>query len=531
MGPSILREEIMYRVALVSPPYGDGGKSIRPLGLMAIHSFLSERFGDAIEVQLLDYSDCPRDDHHLLDEDGVAAFDVVGLCAYSTNFPIVRDWALELKRRNPKVKTVVGGPHPTALPIHIADKHRDAFDFVVRGEGERPMAAIVEALMTGGRLPRVPGVVYRDALGLVAIGTTDPVPDLNTVPPPLAPVRSPYSREMEYVDWKDGRKRNAVAMTTSRGCPFACTFCSIRASDSKWRAVGAARLGDWVAAAREQDPTVEHVYFMDADFLIDKKRVVAIGEMFASRHPGVTWSFSARVDDLARLGEPALARLAKQGLRFVEIGFESGSQAMLDLLGKHVSVKENYDAVAMLRRLDLDMLIDFILFVPDETPEQLRESVTFLREAGLSEYMPFDHLFTSLFQYPGTPLRVHYEKIFGEFSLDELPEPDELFVHPGTKRIFKHFMRDFAPIAGRVKGLSTTVEEAAERLARSRRDVAQVLRIEAVSLRHIPLLVLEQLIDNPEADSLFDAVPWLRNFEDHAARLEELCKTPHAMAA
>lgn len=521
----------MFRVALVSPPYGDGEESIRPIGLMAIHSYLVAELGAAVEIQLFDYSDCARDDYRPLDDDRLADFDVVGLCSYSTNFPIVRQWALEVKRRSPRVKTVVGGPHATALPLHIAENHRDAFDFVVRGEGERPMAALVRALMAGQRPPRVPGLVYQGPLGVVAVGTTDPVPDLNTVPPPLAPVRSPYERGMRYVDWQEGRVRNAVALTTSRGCPFSCTFCSIRASDSKWRSVKAWRLSEWITAAVAQDPTVEHVYFMDADFLIDVKRVVSIGEMFAKDHPTLTWSFSARVDDLARLGEPALRKLASQGLRFVEVGFESGSQAMLDRMGKHVKVQENYDAVAMLSRVGLDMLIDFILFMPDETPEQLRESLKFIREAGLSEYMPFDHFFTFLLPYPGTPLRTSYEEIFGKYSLDELPRPDEYFVHPGTKRIFKHFVRDFRPIADRVKSLSTTVEEAAQRSAEADRELAQMLRIEAISLRHIPYLVLERLIDAPHAETLLDAVPWLRDFDDYAARLEELCKVTHAQAA
>lgn len=521
----------MYRVALVSPPYGDGDESIRPLGLMAIHSFLIDAFGDAIDAQLYDYSDCASSDYQPLDDDHLADFDLVGLCAYSTNFPIVRRWALALKQRNPQLKTVVGGPHATALPVHIAENHHDAFDYVVRGEGERPMAAIIRALMAGQKPPRVPGIVYRGPLGLVAVGTTDPVPDLNSVPPPLAPVRSPYTRSMVYFDWKQRRARNAVAMTTSRGCPFACTFCSIRASDSKWRSVKADRLKDWIAAALIQDPSVEHVYFMDADFLIDNKRVVAIGDMLAQNYPQLTWSFSARVDDLRRLGEPALGKLAAQGLRFVEVGFESGSQEMLDRMGKHVKVQDNYYAVAMLQRLDLDILIDFILFMPDETPEQLRESLRFIREAGLSEYMPFEHFFTYLLQYPGTPLRTFYEATFGKFSLDELPPPDELFVHPGTKRIFKHFVRDFKPIAGRVKVLSTLVEEAAERAWQSDRELAQRLRLEAVSLRHVPYLVLEQLIDAPSAESLFAAVPWLQNFNDYAFQMEELCRVPAALAA
>jgi radical SAM superfamily enzyme YgiQ (UPF0313 family) len=492
---------------------------------MAIYSYLAREFGDDVELALFDLSDCADDAYDLLDRYDVASFDLVGFCAYSTNFPIVREWALQLRARGTHAKIVVGGPHATALPQHIAMHHRDAFDFVVRGEGERPMAAIIRSLLSGSRPPRVPGVVYKDPLGIVSVGTTDPVPDLNTVPTPIAPVRSPYSQEVLAFDRKEMRMRRAVPFTTSRGCPFSCTFCSIRASDSKWRSVNAERLGEWIADARVQDPTFEHVNFMDADFLIDRKRVIAIGDMFAARFPELTWSFSGRVDDLRRLGEPALAKLVTQGLRAVEVGFESGSQEMLDRLGKRVKVQENYDAVAMLQRLDLDMLIDFILFLPDETPEQLRESLTFLRRTGLTDYLPHDHFFTHLVQYPSTPLRVHYEKLFDvQFSKDVLPEPDDLFEHPGTKQIYKFFVVEFQPMAARLRRIIEAVDAAAIAFRESDAKLAQYLRIEAVSLRHLPFQVLDALIDHHEGATLLDAVPWLARFHDHIGELEALCR-------
>ena len=521
----------MYRIALVSPPYGNSSTdSMRPIGLMAISSYVAHELAGEVEIALFDYSDCHEEDFARLDEDGIASYDVVGFCAYSTNFPIVREWARAVKERSPTVKTVIGGPHATAVPTHLVEQHRDVFDFVVRGEGERPFAALVRSLVDGAPPPRVAGLLFKDPLGVVAVGTTDPVKDLNTIPVPIATVRSPYEQRLVCFDRKEKRFRNAFAFTTSRGCPFSCTFCSIRASNSKWRAVRADRLGDWIDAAIAQDPTVEHINFMDADFLIDKKRVVAIGEMFEQRHPGLTWSFSARVDDLRRLGEPALRKLCDQGLRAVEVGFESGSQAMLDKMGKHVKVEDNYFALSMLQQLDLDILIDFILFLPDETPEQLRESLTFLRNAGLTDYLPHDHLFTALVQYPATPLRTFYEELLGtKFSLDVLPDPLPLFTHPATKKIYEYFGRGFGRRTGRLREVIEQVDLAAVELRASNWRLAQYLRIEAISLRQLPYLVLEALLDAHDAGTLLDtstlveAVPWLAQFDDHLDRLEALC--------
>lgn len=515
------------RVALLSPPYGSGStNSMRPLGLIAIHSYLSRELAGEIELTLFDYSDVPETQFEYLEPLGT--YDVVGLCAYSTNFPVVLEWSRALRKQFPAVKQIVGGPHPTATAVHTASAHRQLFDFVVRGEGERPMVAILRSLIDGQPPPRVPGVLFWDEAtkSVVSIGSTDPTPKLDTVPVPLAPIVSPFPNSLECYDKRLGRMRKAFPFTTSRGCPFSCTFCSIRASDSKWRSVSAQRLGEWVAAARELDPEIEHINFMDADFLIDKKRVVAIGEMFATRHPGITWSFSARVDDLARLGEPALRILSTQGLIAVEVGFESGSQGMLDRMGKNVTVQQNYDAVAMLDRVGLDMLIDFILFLPDETPEQLQESVTFIKNAGLAEYLPHEHFFTYLTQYPSTPLRNFTEKLMNrKFSLDVLPEPDDLFIHPGTKNIFRLFMREFAPLAqGKLKSVIGRVDRAAARVKDTDRSLAQQLRLESISLRHLPILMLEALIATPNAATIEDAAPWYANVRDHLATLDSVCR-------
>jgi hypothetical protein len=142
-------------------------------------------------------------------------------------------------------------------------------------------------------------------------------------------------------------------------------------------------------------------------------------------------------------------------------------------------------------------------------------------------------------QYPATPLRTYYEELFAtKFSMDVLPDPDDLFTHPGTGKIFSYFVRDFTRLVSRRKlsALIDEVDAAAVALASRERRIAQYLRIEAVSLRHLPYLTLEALLDRHdegsllETSSLFEAVPWLAGFERHAAHLEALCRT-HTMAA
>jgi hypothetical protein len=67
------------------------------------------------------------------------------------------------------------------------------------------------------------------------------------------------------------------------------------------------------------------------------------------------------------------------------------------------------------------------------------------------------------------------------------------------------------------------VDEAAEVLSRASPRLAQRLRLESISLRHLPILVLDALIDHPDAAELTDAAPWLAELPAHLDRVLELC--------
>ncbi len=513
-----------FKIALVSPPYGPEGESMYPLGLIALKVYIDQKLGEKVQTEIFDFSDCPVNSYHYLESYNISKYDLVGLCAYSTNFPLVLDWGRQIKKLRKSTKIVIGGPHTTSLSEHIVNTYSDTFDYVIRGEGELVLEGLVESLLKDQPLPLIAGLTYKTSSGIALTGYMRPPSDLNLLPPPSSEIISPFDNNITYYDKIERRLRNAIAFTSSRGCPFRCSFCSIASTETKWRAASAETLAGWIehAKAIEKKP-IEHIYFMDADFMIQKQRVLEVGDMLASRYPEITWSFSGRVDDLKRFGEENLAKLSSQGLRFIESGLESGSQASLDRMNKKVSVQDNLDAISMLRRAGLQITVDFIMFLPDSTPNHIRENLKFILSAGLTEHLPHDHFYTYLLLYPGTPLRTYYEKSLNlNLDLDVLPQPDDLFVHEQTKRIFRLFIREFLSYRLRVQQLLLHIDVALETNSLPHL-VLQRLRIESISLRHLPFLVLEELLTSQEDDSLTDAVPWLKNFDDYVASVNELC--------
>ncbi len=125
---------------------------------------------------------------------------------------------------------VAGGPLPTCEPeTFLAD-----FDVVVRGEGEQTMAEVLAAHAAGAGLGAVPGVVVAAADGGAAVaGPPRPfAPDLDALPFPARDLL-PNAAYISH-----GRRRYGYAVTTvmsSRGCPFACEFCSNVVFGSSYR--------------------------------------------------------------------------------------------------------------------------------------------------------------------------------------------------------------------------------------------------------------------------------------------------------
>ena len=114
---------------------------------------------------------------------------------------------------------VLGGHHPTALPE--AAMQTPQVDYVLRGEGEACLPALVKALKEGRPVSEVPGIVYRGSGGALQIRAPAEIDDLDRFPlPDLTLVNHRFYRR--------GRRGTAVVVA-SRGCPMTCSYCCMGA--------------------------------------------------------------------------------------------------------------------------------------------------------------------------------------------------------------------------------------------------------------------------------------------------------------
>jgi radical SAM superfamily enzyme YgiQ (UPF0313 family) len=143
------------------------------------------------------------------------------------------------------------------------------------------------------------------------------------------------------------------------------------------------------------------VYFVDDHFLLQPKRIDAICKGIEENGIDIQWGCEGRVDSVCMEMFPAMAKAHCRTLMF---GIESGSQKMLDRLKKEQTLDEVRTAVSNAKRSGIEIVHGFfVVGLPDETEEDLRQTFEFASELPLDTFA-----FNRLCVYRGTPLWHEY---------------------------------------------------------------------------------------------------------------------------
>lgn len=361
------REDTYRKVGFILPP----------LGIAYIAAVLRDNGHD---VSIVDYN--------VTDEKtDFGKYDIVGISTDTSRYKSSLRLAKDAKDAGCTV--VMGGPHVSYRDEEVL--RTGLCDFVVREEGEQTMLELAGAIHTA-RAADVTGISYLTNGVLQrnpARGFMDNIDD-------LLPARDLLDMHAYRRLEMGGRKMTSVL--TSRGCPFACSFCcSTEFSGRRWRARSAVKVVDEVAEI------VAHygyngIAFLDDNFTLDPGRVVAICEGILQRGLDVYWWCFSRADTLLK-NEEMVARMAEAGCKYVFIGFESRHQKTLDSYNKKTTDRMGKDVVALLRRHRISVHGSFIIGAPHETPEMIRDTIGYAKEIN-----PQAAQFTILTPYPGTGL-------------------------------------------------------------------------------------------------------------------------------
>ena len=320
--------------------------------------------------------------------------DLVGFTAYSHESGAMKRLAAIVRRLLPKTPIVVGGHHATVAP---ADCNIPAIDYIVRGEGCAPFAALVAALNRGEEPEGDASLLFAgERFDQEAAETWPRYPDPATLP---IPRRDLWDSRHYYCVWVCENPRNwqvlfpRVAMArTSYGCKMTCSFCIVPfLSGSTHRP----RLADVVAEdlARIE---ADHIYFADDENFIDEQFGFELAEALAKR--GVKKRYFAWARATTILHYPELMRRWKEiGLDGVFVGFEFVTNTELKAVHKGGTVSHNERAHDTLRRLGIACHAAFMV-----RPEYGHTEFQRLRDY-VNAMPPAQCSFTVCTPSPGTP--------------------------------------------------------------------------------------------------------------------------------
>ncbi len=187
-------------------------------------------------------------------------------------------------------------------------------------------------------------------------------------------------------------------MMSSRGCPFSCTYCLKVMMPNKYITRSPASvLAEMVYLQKKFG--VKSIYFQDWEFLIDKKRVSDICDWLIEKKIGITWGCNSRASDIS---EEIVAKMKAAGCVRVNIGFESGSQKVLDKAKKFIKVEQMEKAFSICRQYGIHFGIYSIINLPGEDASSIRETEEFLErhkiETMCSPNLPIPYFGTELYE-------------------------------------------------------------------------------------------------------------------------------------
>ena len=341
---------------------------------------------------------------------------LIGVSFHSSELDSATDFMKRARRVLPRALRVAGGPHVTARPEIIAERHR-GFDLGIVGEGEKPLVDVVNSFERAGAVSAGPGIVSSGLNGHATrcADTQRWIPDtLDDLALPawdLAPPRAYQGAPQGFVF----RRTPTAPILTSRGCPHRCAFCAghlVMGRQLRFRSPESV-LEEADLLVRRYG--VRELHIVDDNFTAHRGRAMEILAGLEARDLTLSFPNGLRAD---HLDAEMVRALKKAGTFAVNLGIESGAPWILERMGKGLRLEQVRDAVLRLHEAGVEVGGFFILGFPGETRDDIQRTI------DLALDLPLDRAhFSAFLPLPGTPAT----KLVGaaipsdSMSYDEVP--------------------------------------------------------------------------------------------------------------
>lgn len=375
-----------------------------PLGLAGIAAYLEQK---GVRADIIDCYAHPFSDDLIMDyvkrhDPAFAGFS----CTTATFLDGVRI-AAQIKKIRPDIKIVFGGVHVSALKEKIIDGY-PVIDYVVVGEGEHTL----HRLMTAEPPDRagIKNLVLRSDSGhAVFTGYRKEQLELDTLPFPAYEKLAGYPHAYKLPIFNYPSVPNASCIS-SRGCPYACSYCDRSVFRRTFRYNSARYLYDHLKYLKEKHG-IRHINFYDDQFTFNRKRVEQFARLMIEKPLSMTFNCAARAE---HLDSQLLDLMKKAGCWMISLGIETGDK---DLLARH---RQNPDLdmlankVKMIQEAGIRVKGLLMMGLPGETKQSIEKSKAYVHSLRLDDFN-----LAKFTPFPGSPVYKQIKEtgsLIGEFA-------------------------------------------------------------------------------------------------------------------
>lgn len=281
---------------------------------------------------------------------------------------------IKAKEVLPGLKIIAKGAHFNIFDTKTLEDYPD-LDIVIRGEAEFTLLEILK----GENLSEILGITYREGESIFRNPNRPFIENLDEIPYPARDLidnsiyRRPDTDEIQAV------------IKVSRGCPYHCFFClATPVSGSKVRVRSPKNIVGEIKECYEKYGIKNFIFWSDL-FNLDHAWVKALCREIIDSKLKITFSTNTRADS----ADIETAKLMKKaGCSLVSIGIESGSQEILDKIGKKITLAQIKNTVKMFKKIGIKVYGYYVVGLPWESEDTFRETMNFAKSLN-TEYVSF----------------------------------------------------------------------------------------------------------------------------------------------
>lgn len=385
---------------LLVKPIADSHLISPPLGL----GYLATAIRKSHEVEILD---CIRDMMTDKKFEAKVMFkkpDVVGFQVCSRDLPQVEKSIRMIKKISPLTVVIVGGPHPSSLP-HQTMHDLGLADYGFQGEGEIGLPLLLRHLSGSEEisLTEIPGLLWREK-GKVNCNPPIFIESLNSLGFPSWDLIQPQRYPRAAVQGAFVKNFPVASIITTRGCPYRCTYCA----------------GPLIFGRKVRARSIDHIFqeiellyfeygikeiqIVDDHFIFNLEFAKDFCRRAIEKNLNLTFYGVSGVR-IEKMDRELLELMKKAKFYQVAVGVESGSDRVLKLIKKNLTINVVREKIKLITEVGLEVIAFFIIGFPGETREEIIETIKFACELPLKRAT-----FSSCLPLPGTEIYYQLKK-------------------------------------------------------------------------------------------------------------------------